>query len=90
METILQIKVDDVVLSNAESVARNANRTVIELLNDYILQLSKQVSSSERPVSINTKEELYEALEFSRKQYENGEVITEEEYFNLLDELRGE
>ena len=86
METILQIKVDDDVLNDAESVARYANCTVTELVNNYILHLSKQLNSPARPKTINTKEELYEALDLARKQYENGEVLTEEEYLDFLDE----
>ena len=90
METILQIKVDEAILNDAESVAGYVNCTVTELVHDYILRLSKQVNCPKRPATINTKEELYEALDFARKQYENGEVLTEDEYYDLLDDLSDE
>ena len=85
METILQISVDNNVLLKAQEIAMGADKTVPELLNDYLLSITKN-----RPKDVKTLEDLYEALAESRKQIENGQVITEEELFEHLKILSGD
>ena len=73
METILQISVDDNVLLKAQEIATGKDKTVPELINEYLLSITKK-----RPKEVKTLEDLYEALAESRKQIENGQIVSEE------------
>ena len=86
METVVEIRVDKAVLFNAEVVAKTANTTVPELLKEYILNLSKR-TNLKRPTEISNYNELVKALNQSRIQYENGNCIIEEDYWEFLNDL---
>ena len=56
METILQISVDEVVLRDAEAIAKRTNTTVTKLFSEFVTQLANQhknidPSSEEKSIS---------------------------------------
>ena len=87
METILQVRVEEAVLRDAEEVARFSNSTITELFSDFVSHLARQANRSEYCNEINNYKELVASLQLGREQYLAGEVITHEEMIEFLDKL---
>ena len=75
METILQISVDNNVLMRAQEIAMGVDKTVPELLNDYLLSITKK-----RTNEVNSYEELVAALEEGQKAIDEGRFISFDEW----------
>ena len=79
METTLQIKIDESVLHNAENYAKKNNKSIHELLSNYLLHISKHSTQNETINEVNTYQELVEALDAGMDDIINGRINTHEE-----------
>ena len=89
MERIIEIHVDEDVYLEAENAASYVNSTVSELCSFYVLQLAKANSSPKKPKSINSKKELYAALEEAEECFRQGRVVSEEVMMKKLRQYAG-
>ena len=84
METTIEINVDETILHNAEIYARNKNKTISDLVTDYIQSLPNQKIVGKRSNEVNSYEELVEKLDEAIDDYKNGRVVSEEVMMNKL------
>ena len=79
METTLQIKIDESVLHDAEIYAKKINKSIHDILSDYLLHISKSSIQNETINEVNTYQELVEALDAGMDDITNGRIYSHEE-----------
>ena len=85
METMLQVSVDSNILMRAQKIAMEIDKTVPELINEYLLSITKKKQSN----VINSYEELLAALEEGQRAFEEGRVVSEEVGMARIKQLAG-
>ena len=84
METTIEINVDESSFRNAEIFAKNMNKTISDLVTDYIHSIPNQKIVTRRTNEVSSYEELVEKLEEAMDDYKNGRIVTEEVMMNKL------
>ena len=87
METILQIRVDEAVIRDAETIAKRTNSTVSKLFSDFVTQLAIQ---QKQFGEVSSYDELVTSLRLGREQYEDGKIISHEEMVKFLESFKRE
>ena len=88
METLLQIKVEETVLNDAEITARRSGSTVADLTSKYVLYLAKQ---NYKPYTneVNSYEELRKAIEVAEEDFAQGRIVSEKEMMDKIKKYAG-
>ena len=75
METILQIKVEENVLHSAENYAKLNNKSLPDMVNDFLLSISAEQNQAKNRSEVNTYKELVSALEEGDRAIREGRVV---------------
>ena len=84
METTIEINVDEVSFRNAEIFAKTQNKTISDLVTDYIQSLPNQKIVTKRSNEVSSYEDLVEKLDEAMDDYKNGRIVSEEVMMNKL------
>ena len=74
METMLHIPVDSAVLTNAEKYAKSINKSLSEIVSDFLISIHHVNPKN----TINTYDDLVSALEESKQAIKEGRVVPED------------
>ena len=89
METILQIKIDEATLRDAEITAKRSGFSVTDLASKYVQNLAKQKNYIKYNNEVNSYEELRKAIEVAEDDFKHGRIISEAEMMNKIKQYAG-
>jgi len=90
METVLQIKIEETILNDAEITAQRTGSTVVDLASKFIHHLANQKNNSTSGNEVNSYEELKLAIEIAEDDFKHGRTISELEMMNKIKQIVAE